>query len=394
MHPRKIYTQGQRCIIKKQNKLEHLREILNAKTPIFVRMAFKIRGERFMKKINLALQGGGAHGAFTWGVLNRFLEDDAIEIEGISATSAGAVNAVIAAHGLARNGSKGAIEDLEELWRNISTMGDFFAPLKPPFSEKFLGNSDNLDPFGLLTLDPFAKPFSPYEFNPGNINPLRTVLSKTLNYERVNTCTCVKLFISATSVRTGQVRVFTNEEVTEDVILASASLPYLFQAAEIDGEYYWDGGYMGNPALFPLFYETQTRDIMIVHINPIIYNKVPRTSVEIQDRINEITFNSSLLKEFRAIAFVQKLIDDNMLKDEFRDKFKYMLIHSIRADKSLDGLHASSKFNTSWPFLVDLRNRGYEEASKWLDKHRYALGEKSTVNLRRDYLTEMNDSIR
>jgi NTE family protein len=228
--------------------------------------------------------------------------------------------------------------------------------------------------------------FSPYQFNPFDFNPLRDVLAKSVDFEELHTCRCTTLFISTTNVRTGKVRVFRNEEISSNVVLASACLPFLFQAVEIDGEHYWDGGYMGNPALFPLFYHTRARDVIILHLNPIEQSDVPTDPVSIQDRVNEITFNASLLKELRAVAFVVKLLEEGWVKDEFRDRLKHVLIHSIRADTALQGLNVSSKFNCDWEFLTRLRDRGRDTAAEWLDRNYRHLGERATVDLHAEYL--------
>lgn len=228
--------------------------------------------------------------------------------------------------------------------------------------------------------------FSPYQLNPSNFNPLRDLLNEQVDFAELNTCTKTKLFLSATNVQTGNVRIFGTKEVTADAVMASACLPFLYQAVEIDGHSYWDGGYMGNPALFPLFYETDTRDVLIVHINPIVRDSTPTTPHEIDDRVNEISFNSSLIKEFRAIAFVQKLLDEGWLKDEYRDQMKYVLIHSLRADNVLADLSSASKLCTEWGFLTTLRDRGREAAKQWLDQHYDDVGVRQTVDLRAEFL--------
>lgn len=324
------------------------------------------------KKVNLALQGGGSHGAFGWGVLDRLVEDGRLEIEGISATSAGSLNAVVYAYGRMRGGVDGARAALENFWRNISQAGRLYSPAQTPFT------------FTLFQL--ITSALSPYEFNPFGFNPLRDVLEKSVKFDVVHACDRVQLFICATDVRTGQPRIFRNEEVTADAVMASSCLPFLFQAVEINGGHYWDGGYMGNPALYPLFRHTESRDIVIVHINPIVREQLPTTAQQIENRLNEITFNSSLLRELRAIAFVQKLIEEDWLKDEHRGKLKHVLIHSIRADEALYHLGVTTKFNTAWSFLCDLRDRGRAAAARWLEENFDHLGHHSTVDLRSEYL--------
>jgi NTE family protein len=340
-----------------------------------------------IKRVNLALQGGGAHGAFAWGILDKLAEDGRLDIEGISATSAGSMNAVVYAYGRTRGGNDGARAALERFWHEISRAGDSFSPVRAAGWESALGIGLELSPSYLL-FDTLTRTFSPYQFNPFGFNPLRDVLAKSVDFDAVHACTCVELFICATNVRTGQPRIFRNEHVTIDAVLASACLPFLFQAVAIDDGHYWDGGYMGNPAMYPLFYHTASRDIVIVHINPLVRSELPTTAPEIQNRLNEITFNASLLKELRAIAFVTKLIEQGWLKDEFRDRLKHLLIHSIRADESLSHLTVASKFRTDWPFLCSLRDLGRAAAAQWLERTYDHIGHHSTVDLRSEYLGE------
>jgi NTE family protein len=321
------------------------------------------------KRVNLALQGGGAHGAFGWGVLDRLAEDGRLEVEGLSAASAGSVNAVVYAQGLMSGGNAGARAALEKFWKAVSDAGRPYAPVS-------------------MMLQSFGGMFSPYQFNPFNLNPLREVLEAHVDMRAVQACDRVELFICATNVRSGQPRIFSTRELTLDMVLASACVPTLFQAVEVGGEHYWDGGYMGNPPLYPLIYNTQSRDIVIVHINPIVRPEVPTSANEIQNRLNEITFNSSLIREFRAIAFVGKLIEQGWLKDEHRDKLKHVLIHSIRSDELMCDLGVASKLDTSWPFLCDLRDRGRAAAGAWLEKAYEHIGLRSTVDLRAEYLGE------
>lgn len=335
------------------------------------------------KKINLALQGGGAHGAFGWGVLDRLVEDERLEIEGISGTSAGSINAVVYAHGHQLGGRDGARGALEGFWRKVSDAGRRYSPLQGFTATE--GRNLDFAP-GYLLFETMTRALSPYQFNPFDFNPLRDVLGQCVDFETLAQCEGVGLFISATNVRSGQIRVFRNHELTLDCVMASACLPQLFRAAEVGGEAYWDGGFMGNPALFPLFYHTQSRDVVIVHINPIERADVPTSASEIQDRVNEITFNSSLLRELRVVAFVSRLIEQGWLKDEYKGRLKNVLMHSIRADDAMCGLSVASKLNTDWKFLSRLRDLGREAAGAWLTQNYEHLGERSTVDLNRDYL--------
>jgi NTE family protein len=337
-----------------------------------------------VKVVNLALQGGGSHGAYAWGILDRFLEDGRLAIEGISGTSAGSMNAVAYAYGRLLGGPEGARQKLHDFWKAMSDAGRAFNLGARLPGGTFLGGADSSPVFEAFKM--VTGSFSPYQWNPLNINPLRQVLEAQVDFERLRTCRVTKLFIAATSVHTGKARVFSTPEVTSDVVLASACLPNVFQAVEIDGEPFWDGGYMGNPVLYPLFYETESRDVIIVHINPIHRAGTPKLAHEIEDRMNEITFNASLIKELRAIAFVQKLLNDGWIKEEYRKNLKNVLLHSVRADHALKGLSVASKFDTDWTFLQDLRERGRATAQTWLERHFDQLGERSSVDIRKEFL--------
>jgi NTE family protein len=344
------------------------------------------------KKINLALQGGGAHGAFTWGVLDALLEDGRLDIEAISATSAGAMNAAALAHGKTENGAEGARQVLHDFWYGIAHAGAFFGSLQKKPMENMMDFNPMMQGWAkgvtssYAMFDVFKNMFSPYQFNPLNINPLKSVLQQNIDLKAVHACDCVELFISATNIRTGDLKIFRNKEVTIDALLASACLPFLFQAVEIGNDAYWDGGYMGNPALWPLFYNTKSRDILIVHVNPMRRPEIPQDAYDIENRLNEITFNGSLLKELRAIAFVQKLIREDMLKDEYKDQYKDILLHAIRADKAMGDLSIASKFDTDWGFLTHLRDLGRDEAKKWLKNNYEKINHEASVDIERDYL--------
>ncbi len=331
------------------------------------------RRRQKVKTITLALQGGGAHGAYTWGVLDRLLEDPRLIIEGISATSAGAMNAAVLAQGLTTGGPEGARAALESFWRHVSE-----AAQATPFQSTWLGRW--LRSFASNMMTPM---FSPYQFNPLNLNPLRDLLIKTIDFESLRESSRVTLFISATNVRNGKIKVFETRDVSADVLMASACLPFLYRAVEIDGEPYWDGGYMGNPAIFPLIYDCESRDVVIVRITPIRRDEVPKTTGEILNRINELTFNSSLMREVRAIAFVTRLIDERVVK---RRRLKRILIHDIDAEPYMVRLAYSSKLNVDWSFLVHLRDVGRESAERWIKANFDKLGIESSIDLRADFL--------
>ncbi len=341
------------------------------------------------KRVNLALQGGGAHGAFTWGVLDRLLEDGRIDIEGISGTSAGALNATVLAYGHTRGGNDGAREALHSFWQAVSDISTIASSVRrsrwPVFPSVGWHIHDTLI---FNWFETMTRLVSPYQFNPLNINPLRQILERHVDFESLRRNGDIKLFVSTTNVRTGQLRVFHTHELTLDAVMASACIPFIFQAVEIDHEYYWDGGYMGNPPLFPLCYHTESRDVIVVHINPIVRDKLPTDAAEIMNRINEISFNSSLLREFRAMAFVTKLIEEGWLKDEYKGRLKQIFVHSIRADQALTDVSVASKFSLDWSFLTALRDRGRVTAAAWLEQHFASVNHRSTVDLRAEFLDQ------
>lgn len=333
------------------------------------------------KSINLALQGGGSHGAFTWGVLDHFMEDGRVSVEGISGTSAGAMNGAVLAHGYLDGGADGAREALEQFWRQVSDMGRL-SPIKRSPLSILTGRWDMDDSPAYLMLDLFSRVASPYDTNPLNINPLRKLVESTIDFEKVRACSALKLFVAATNVHTGKIKVFEREELTADMVLASACLPTHFQAVEIDGIPYWDGGYVGNPPMYPLFHTTESKDILIVQINPIERNETPKTARDIQNRVNEISFNSSLLRELRAIDFVTRQLQENKLD---RGRYSEILVHRIEATEEINPLSASSKINSEWSFLTHLRDIGRESAKAFLDQHYESLGKESTLDLKREF---------
>jgi NTE family protein len=333
------------------------------------------------KVINLALQGGGSHGAFTWGVLDYLLESSSIDIEAISGTSAGAMNAVVMADGLMRDGKVGARRALHDFWQAVSRAA-MLSPIRRTPLDIWMGNWSLDHSPGYLAFDLLSRVVSPYQYNPLDINPLRDILDAQIDFHRVHGCQQLRLFICATNVRSGKQRVFRNEEVTRDALLASACLPLIYQTVEIGGEAYWDGGYMGNPTLFPLMEECQARDIVIVQINPICRQQIPNTAAEILNRLNEITFNASLIKEIRTVAMLKRLIKDNALDIGcYRDS----LFHRID-EGAFEHLSASSKFNGEWSFLCTLRDRGRQAAKSWLAENHGALGERSTLDIDEVYM--------
>ena len=344
------------------------------------------------KSLNLALQGGGAHGAFGWGVLDKLIEDGRIEVGGLCATSSGTMNACAYAYGKMMGGPEKARETLHDLWWKIHQAGEKFNPVRRmPWEEILYNNHWNMDhSVSFFMFDLMTRIFSPYQFNPFDFNPLRDVVNEVIDFEALRKCKCAQLFISTTHVKTGKIRVFQNEEVTLDVAMASACLPFLFKAITIKGEDYWDGGYMGNPPLYPLFYNTTCRDVLIIHINPMVRKKTPTTAADIMNRMNEISFNASLYKELRAIAFVKKLKEYNMLKKQYIDDFMNVLVHSIRADTVMEDLSVASKLNSNWDFLTTLRDKGRLAMKAWLDKNFQHIGKRDTVDLHTEFLYSVN----
>lgn len=329
------------------------------------------------KPINIALQGGGSHGAFSWGVLDRLLEDGRLDFRAVSGTSAGAMNAVALADGLVRGGRDGARRKLDDFWRAVGRTGRFSPVQRTPW-DMLWGNWSVENTPGYLWFDAMSRLFSPYAANPFNINPLRDVVEAEIDFDNVRGCHDIKLFLSATNVETGQLRVFETGEITADVVMASACLPQIFQAVRIDGAPYWDGGYGGNPALYPFFYASAIEDVLLVQINPVVREGVPKTVNEIQNRVDEITFNAGLLREFRAIAFVKELIRNGQIgHDDYRD----IRMHRIDADEAFKDLSASSKVNAEWAFLEYLRDLGRSAADDWLEEHFDKVGKEPTLDL-------------
>jgi NTE family protein len=325
--------------------------------------------------VDFALQGGGAHGAFTWGVLDRLLEEPWLRIDGISGTSAGAMNAAVLVDGYADNGVEGARAALENFWRRVARAA-LLSPLRRTPLDVLLGRwtLDHSPVF--VAMDLMARLFSPYDLSPGGANPLRNILAETVDFGRLARAS-IKLFVTATNVRTGRGQVFRNSEITPDVLLASACLPTLFQAIEIDGESYWDGGYSGNPTITPLVRECRSQDTILVQINPVERPQSPRSARDILNRLNEVSFNAVLLKELRMIALLRQVAQpDNSENAKWAD----MRIHRITSDVMVE-LGYSSKLNAEWEFLCMLRDEGRRAGHAFLSTHHDDLGRRSTFDL-------------
>ena len=335
------------------------------------------------KQINIALQGGGAHGAFTWGALDRLLEDERIEIAGISGTSAGALNGAALKAGIITGGRDGARENLDWLWGRTGAISDpGLSSWIEGVTPRHVATAIEMSPAYMFgeTLTQFV---SPYTYGPFYSNPLRSVVD-AFDFDRVCSEAGPALYICATNVRTGKIRVFSKDEISTDVILASACLPTIFKAVEItdpdtgETDAYWDGGYTGNPALFPLFQRDLPQDILIVNINPLVRDALPVTPQQIQNRVNEISFNSSLLRELRAIGFVQRLLDDGTLK---ADRMRRLYMHMLADDDLMNELSVATKLVPSAPVLSRLKDAGRVTADRFLADHFDDLGERSTVDM-------------
>jgi NTE family protein len=325
--------------------------------------------------VDLALQGGGSHGAFTWGVLDRLLEEPWIRIEAISGTSAGAMNAAVLADGWSMGGADGARAALDAYWRRVSRAAAF-SPLQRSPLERLMGRW-TLDTSPVyLVMDLMSRVFSPYDLNPTGFNPLRQVLAESIDFERLVTSP-IKLFITATNVHTGRGRIFRNSQITPEVLLASACLPTMFRAVEIEGEPYWDGGFAGNPTITPLVRESDAHDTILVQINPRERRNTPKTAGDILDRLNEISFNAPLLKELRMIALLRQAADPGSGEGV---RWAGMRTHRIMTDR-LAEFGASSKLNAEWEFLEMLKVEGRKSAADFLTRHGADLGSKSSSDL-------------
>jgi NTE family protein len=325
--------------------------------------------------VDLALQGGGSHGAFTWGVLDRLLEEPWLRIEAISGTSAGAMNAAVLVDGWMRGGAAGGRQALDAYWRLVSRAA-VFSPLQRSPLDRLLGRwtLDTSPAYAAMNL--MARVLSPYDLNPLGLNPLRRILTETIDFGHLARAP-IRLFITATNVRTGRGRIFRNGEITPDVLLASACLPTMFQAIEIGGEFYWDGGYAGNPTLTPLVRESDAHDTILVQINPRERSEPPRTASDILNRLNEISFNSPLMKELRMIALLRQVADPGHGEGA---RWAGMRTHRIASD-ALAGFGASSKFNAEWEFVSLLKEEGRRCADAFLAAHGHDIGQRSTADI-------------
>ncbi|RZS47401.1 patatin-like phospholipase family protein [Sphaerotilus mobilis] len=335
-------------------------------------------------RLDLALQGGGSHGAFTWGVLDALLEADRYTLDGVSGTSAGAMNAAVLACGVARGGAQGGRDALRAFWRDIAGVPECLgATATPAFVPNLPAWTFNLASWPLYGLwDAWLKSLSPSQLNPLNLNPLRDILLRHVDLALLRDGP-LKVQVTATAVSTGQPKVFQGAGLSIDALLASACLPQLYRSVEIGGEAYWDGGYSGNPAIWPLIYGTEAVDVLLVQINPLVRPGVPTSAAEIADRMNEITFNASLVAEMRAIAFVQKLVREQRVS---ADDYKDLRLHRVADEAGLAPFDASSKLNTDIRLLETLFALGRAAATRWLAEHGDAVGQRGTVDIAQTWL--------
>jgi NTE family protein len=325
--------------------------------------------------IDLALQGGGSHGAFTWGVLDRLLEESWLRIDAISGTSAGAMNAAVLASGWTEGGAAGARAALDAYWERVARAAAF-SPLQRTSLDRLLGRWTLDSSPVFIAFDLISRVFSPYDLNPHGFNPLTSILDESIDFERLAQSP-IKLFVTATNVHTGRGRIFRNAELTPDVLLASACLPTLFQAIEIDGEPYWDGGFAGNPTITPLVRESNAQDTILVQINPRERPGTPRSAAEILNRLNEVSFNATLMKELRMIALLRQVADPGSGEGA---RWAGMRTHRIMTEAMAD-LGYSSKLNGEWAFLAMLRAEGRRATGAFLDAQASHLGRRSTADL-------------
>ena len=326
------------------------------------------------KVITLALQGGGALGALTWGVLDRLLEEPKLKIEAISGTSAGAINAAALASGYVNGGREGARKSLDEFWSSVGT-ASYSIGSSTGVHGAMLPNPQKL----LLGLTRY---FSPYQLNPFDINPLRDIVAKVVDFDAVQSRRAIRLFVGATRVRTGTLRLFENRELTSDALLSSACLPTLHHAIEVDGEPYWDGGYSGNPAVYPLIYRCKSPSILVVMLQPLTREDPPTSAQAIRSRLTEFQFNSSFLREMRSIALTKQAIDAQWLPfGKLERRFRKLNIHLIETDDLLARMNVDKALNADLGFLLKLKEEGRTRAGAWLEKHFHQVGEESSIDL-------------
>jgi NTE family protein len=337
------------------------------------------------KPVTLALQGGASFGSFTWGVIDKLLEDGRFEIQGITGTSAGAMNAICVVNGLMKGGNEGARKQLEDFWMGIAHAGkstpmishrDAFTKMMGAFTMQFSP--------GAMIMEQIAKFMSPYDLNPFDVNPLKDVITKQFDFEGIRNYKECQAFLCATHVKTGKIRIFKNHEMKAECLLASACLPSMFKAVKVDDEYYWDGGYIGNPVFFPLIYNCETPDIILVQLEKTHDPKIPQSVSEIQNRLKQITWNTSIVREMRSIAFISDLIDRGIISEEAHMKRVFM--HVIENPETFDSIDESAKVNTEEEFLKHLFNEGRQTAEKWIKANYDKVGKESSAPIKDLYV--------
>jgi NTE family protein len=339
------------------------------------------------KRINLALQGGGAHGAFTWGVLDHLLKDGRLTIEGISGTSAGAVNAVMLADGLKRGGPEEARKRLADFWRAASLGGEL-PPLQRAVTDRLFSLLPGEGSPTFDWLNAWSKYLSPYDLNPLNINPLKDLVERFVDFEGLR-ADARQIFIAATNVQTGRLHIFPHDKISAEAVMASACLPAVFRAVEIDGVPYWDGGYLGNPVLYPFFRSTDSEDVLVVQINPLVRKKVPTSTRDIVARVNEITFNSSLMGELRAIEFVNRLIEQGRLPHGTGpNEYRHIKVHRIVLEGLGERFSSATKARNDYESFELLRKLGQRSARRFLDAHFDDIGVRSSIDLQAEVYSE------
>lgn len=342
-------------------------------------------------RVDLALQGGGSHGAFTWGVLDALLERDVLQPDGVCGTSAGALNAAVLAVGFASGGAPGARQALERFWMDVAAAGACFGQLeggwpgpqagRPTAGAPDLSRFNAANPWQWWT-QWWLKQWSPAQLNPLGLDPLRELLQRHVDVAALRTGP-LRVFVTATDVRTGQPEVFSGARLSVDALLASACLPQLFRPVQIEGRHFWDGGYTGNPALWPLIYNTESTDVLLVKINPLVRDDLPDTAEEISERVNEITFNAALVSEMRAISFVQRLLAQQRLDGR---EYKSLRLHMVAEEEQLGLLKPGTKLNTQRDFLLALHALGRQAAATWMAEHLPKVGRRSSVDIERVFL--------
>jgi len=337
-------------------------------------------GSKDSRRISLALQGGGSHGAFTWGVLDRLLREPDIGFDGISGTSSGAMNAVVMADGLLRGGREAAREALQDFWQQVTAM---FSELFQPTAQ--LANWLMFETGGPMSLQSYlalTQAFSPYQLNPMNHNPLRELLESRIDFGRLQRNRTYKVYIGATQVRTGKLHLFSGKQLTADALLASACLPSLHHAITIDGDAYWDGGYSGNPPVFPLIFNCKSHDVVVVIVQPLERRELPTNAEDIRMRAAEISFNTAFLREMRAIAFSKKNIDrDWMPLGALERRLGRLNIHLVQNQDMMEKLDPATRYQSPPDFIQELHDEGYAACESWLEENAGYIGKRSSVDL-------------